>query len=360
MRTRRPQLCINYANERLHNFFLQRVFEVEIELYRVQNLPVDASEIVSPDNSKVIELLEKASSGIFPLLDAQCKMPKGSDKNFNLAICTQHAKHPHFASLSSAKGVKVKAGTAADEVFVIRHFAGDVVYSSTTFLEKNTDALSPVFKEMLKQSSVPVVVQVAGGTPPAPPGDGGAPRESSRGRRKSATGGSTPRLTRRPSAARVGDVSSRLPAKKPAPKAGGANAKAASVSKTFLLGLKRLMNEIATTHPFFVRCIKPNQTLVPHDFMVSMVLAQMERSGTIECVKLMQAGFPSRAPYAELQTRFKSALPDFMLEVRAAPARLACSLTPVYNATLPTPTPHIPKPSAVVACVPRASRLPMS
>ena len=32
------QLCINFANERLHNFFLMRVFEVEIELYRMQNL----------------------------------------------------------------------------------------------------------------------------------------------------------------------------------------------------------------------------------------------------------------------------------------------------------------------------------
>ena len=38
------QLCINYANERLHNFFLMRVFEVEIELYRMQNLQVRVLE----------------------------------------------------------------------------------------------------------------------------------------------------------------------------------------------------------------------------------------------------------------------------------------------------------------------------
>ena len=36
-------------------------------------------------------------------------------------------------------------------------------------------------------------------------------------------------------------------------------------------------------------------------------------AGTIECVKLMQAGYPSRAPYADLQARFKTALPPFML-----------------------------------------------
>ena len=72
------QLCINYANERLHNFFLMRVFEVEIELYRMQNLQVPALNY--HDNAKVIELLEKSPTGIFPMLDAQCKMPKGSDK----------------------------------------------------------------------------------------------------------------------------------------------------------------------------------------------------------------------------------------------------------------------------------------
>ena len=323
---------------------------MEIELYKVQNLPVDASEIAPPDNAKVIELLEKSPTGIFPMLDAQCKMPKGSDTNFNLAICKQHATQPHFASLSSSK-VKVKktSNMAADEVFVIRHFAGDVVYSSITFLEKNTDAFSPVFEELLNKSTRPLVVQVVSGVIPpvsAPTDDAGLSRESSRnltrrpsthragdlsargtrrpsvqrGGEPSARGTATPGLTRLPSVQRGGEISARGRPQGSA-RGGGRSqkpagpAKSTSVSKKFLLGLKRLMNEIATTHPFFIRCIKPNQTLKPHDFTVAMVLAQMERSGTIECVKLMQAGFPSRAPYAELQTRFKSALPEFMMEL---------------------------------------------
>ena len=39
-----------------------------------------------------------------------------------------------------------------------------------------------------------------------------------------------------------------------------------SVSKKFLLGLKQLMREIATTHPFFIRCIKPTNNLTPGEF----------------------------------------------------------------------------------------------
>jgi len=85
-----------------------------------------------------------------------------------------------------------------------------------------------------------------------------------------------------------------------------------SVSKKFLLQLKQLMREIATTHPYFVRCIKPNNTLKPGDFNGSMILRQMQCSGTIECVKLMQAGYPSRAPYDDLRTRFKGCLPEKM------------------------------------------------
>ena len=77
-------------------------------------------------------------------------------------------------------------------------------------------------------------------------------------------------------------------------------------------GLKQLMREIATTHPYFVRCIKPNQLLKPGVFNAAMILRQLQCSGTIECVKLMQAGYPNRAPYRDLQTRFKTALPPKM------------------------------------------------
>ena len=284
------QLCINYANERLHNFFLMRVFEVEIELYKMQNLQVPV--LIYPDNSKVIELLEKSPTGIFPMLDAQCKMPKGSDINFNGAICKQHATHAHFSTLSASK-LKLNGVSDAD-VFVIHHYAGDVCYSSAGFLGKNTDQLSAQFEKQLKNSSNSLVYQMV-----VKPSDGANKGEmSARGKRASATGGGTNR---------AGKTTNRG--------AGGAQKQSGSVSKMFLLGLKQLMREIATTHPFFIRCIKPNQTLVPGDLNTSMVLSQMERSGTIECVKLMQAGFPSRAPYTDLQTRFKSCLPEFMLSL---------------------------------------------
>ena len=76
------QLCINYANEKLHNFFLMRVFDVEIELYKMQNLPIDVKTLSYPDNAKVIELLEKPPTSIFSILESQCKMAKSSTSTF--------------------------------------------------------------------------------------------------------------------------------------------------------------------------------------------------------------------------------------------------------------------------------------
>ena len=71
------QLCINYANERLHNFFLMRVFEVEIELYKMQNLQVPV--LTYPDNSKVIELLEK-SPGILRCSTRSARCPRAATR----------------------------------------------------------------------------------------------------------------------------------------------------------------------------------------------------------------------------------------------------------------------------------------
>ena len=289
------QLCINYANERLHNFFLMRVFEVEIELYRMQNLQVPALNY--PDNAKVIELLEKSPTGIFPLLDAQCKMPKGSDKGFAATAQKTHAGHPGFSTLS-ASPLKIKGGPSDDIAFVISHFAGDVCYTCTNFLEKNVDQLSAQFETELKESKQPIVVQMVTLHSGKPLNLGGSatPRKTKTSGQMSARGGTA-----------RGD-------KKEKPSAAEQKG---SVGKKFLVNLKQLMREIATTHPYFIRCIKPNSNLAPVEFNVSMVLGQLEKSGTIECVKLMQEGYPSRAPYEDLTHRFKDALPDFMLAMEA-------------------------------------------
>jgi myosin-5 len=240
-----------------------------------------------PDNAKVIELLEKRPTGIFPALDGQCKMPKATDLTFAAALHKAHKEQPHFSTLSTAhmKGLKLRD----EECFVVRHYAADVCYAAAGFLEKNSDALSPEFELKLRASSRPFVRQLVTGAAAKVSADGKGMMTN-----RGAVHASSGNLTRR--------------------KSGGQGAKPlqTSVSAKFLKGLTQLMKEIATTHPYFVRCIKPNQVLKPGVFNAAMILRQLQCSGTVECVKLMQSGYPNRAPYADLQSRFRTALPAEM------------------------------------------------
>ena len=156
------QLCINYANEKLHNFFLMRVFDVEIELYKMQNLPIDVKTLSYPDNAKVIELLEKPPASIFSILESQCKMAKSSDLHFCAALHEQLTKHPQFATLSSSKIKLAKDSKLKDEdSFVVKHYAAAVCYSCAGFLEKNSDTLSEQFQSKLAASSRSLVKEIA-------------------------------------------------------------------------------------------------------------------------------------------------------------------------------------------------------
>ena len=49
------QLCINAANERLHQFFNKTIFQMELEDYRKEG--VDATNVKFRDNQPVIDLL---------------------------------------------------------------------------------------------------------------------------------------------------------------------------------------------------------------------------------------------------------------------------------------------------------------
>ena len=50
-----PQLCINLANERLHNLFIDHVFEVEARVYAEEDIEWTPTEYA--DNKPIIDLI---------------------------------------------------------------------------------------------------------------------------------------------------------------------------------------------------------------------------------------------------------------------------------------------------------------
>ena len=55
--------------------------------------------------------------------------------------------------------------------------------------------------------------------------------------------------------------------------------------------------ELNSSQPYFIRCIKPNMEQRPKTFTSQLVLEQLRNSGLIGAVALMQQAYPTRVPY---------------------------------------------------------------
>ena len=145
------QLSINFANEKLQQFFLRFVFKAEEELYAAEG--VRRPDVEYQDNSRCIALIEQSPSGLLRLLDETCKRPNATDKSFCEAAAATHASNDFFVEPRLAG----RRDLRSDEGFCVRHFAGDVVYTGRGFVEKNNDTLHADFTELLAASGVGLV-----------------------------------------------------------------------------------------------------------------------------------------------------------------------------------------------------------
>ena len=237
------QLAINFANEKLQQFFLKFVFRAEEAEYAAEAVPYTPVEF--QDNEGCIELIEKTPSGILRILDTQCKTPKATDDSFSLQVNKEHRKHPFFLIPRAAGLKKFKE----EEAFVVRHFAGNVCYMSAGFMEKNNDTLSPDFERALASSSNALLAGLF------------APEPSATKKRGAAFN---------------------------------------SVGRRFINDLDSLMTDLGATHAHFIRCLKPNLQLAPQTVMPGLVLNQLRCSGTLEAVQLIAASYPTRIPYDDI------------------------------------------------------------
>ena len=65
------------------------------------------------------------------MLTEECVFPKGNDTTYLGKLVTAFKRHEHFREVK----------TSSTE-FAVRHYAGEVVYTVTDFIEKNKDPIS--------------------------------------------------------------------------------------------------------------------------------------------------------------------------------------------------------------------------
>ena len=91
-------------------------------------------------------------------------------------------------------------------------------------------------------------------------------------------------------------------------KKGGKRAKGGAfmtVSAVHREGLARLMVNLKSTDPHFVRCIIPNELKKPGFMDNNLVLHQLRCNGVLEGIRICRKGFPSRVLYDDFKQRYR-------------------------------------------------------
>uniref|UniRef100_UPI00398E8AB2 myosin-4-like n=1 Tax=Pristiophorus japonicus TaxID=55135 RepID=UPI00398E8AB2 len=256
------QLCINFTNEKLQQFFNHHMFVLEQEEYKKEGIDWEFIDF-GMDLAACIELIEKPM-GIFSILEEECMFPKASDTSFKNKLYDQHlGKSNNFLKPKPVKG-------RPDAHFSLAHYAGNVDYNITGWLDKNKDPLNESVIGLFQKSSAKLLGVLYA-----------APAEA-----ESA-------------------------GKKAGKKKGGSFQ---TVSALFRENLGKLMANLRTTHPHFVRCLIPNETKTPGIMENHLVIHQLRCNGVLEGIRICRKGFPSRIIYGDFKQRYRilnaSAIPE--------------------------------------------------
>ena len=255
------QLCINYCNEALQQQF--NAFVLKNEQAEYEREGIEWSFIEFPENQDVLDLIEKRGSGILSILDDQCKAPGTSDKAFALDVYNKCTGVTRFVA-SRKQTATLK--------FSILHYAGPVEYTTTAFTEKNRDELPKEACELLRYSDNPFIQLMADIIDQSHV----IPVDSS-----------------------TGKVSAQL-------HRADSSVGRATVGGQFRRQLRNLRNKIDLTTPHYVRCLKPNDLLVPDHFDQAIVAEQLRCGGILEAVRVARAGFTQHYPHADFVRRYRT------------------------------------------------------
>lgn len=144
------QFCINFCNEKLQQLFIELTLKSEQEEYFKEGIEWEPVEYF--DNRIICNLIEEKHKGIIALMDEECLRPGDpTDLSFLAKMTNQLGNHPHYLCHNRAS-VAVQKIMGRDE-FRLIHYAGDVTYNVTGFLDKNNDLLFRDLKEVMAETT---------------------------------------------------------------------------------------------------------------------------------------------------------------------------------------------------------------
>jgi myosin heavy chain 6/7 len=247
------QICINFCNEKLQQFFNQHMFVLEQEEYVREGIDW-ANVDFGMDLQKCIDMFEKPM-GLLAILEEESLFPKATDLTFAAKL--------HENLLGKCENFQ-KANPKPDPNahFAVVHYAATVSYNLTGWLEKNKDPLNDTIVEIFKNGSNALLVQCFADHPGQPIE---AKKDSGGGRKKG--GGKT-------------------------------------VSSFYKCQLDDLMKVLYSTEPAFIRCVVPNTHKIPGGVEPGLVMHQYQCNGVLAGIAICRKGFPNKMPYPEFKVRY--------------------------------------------------------
>ncbi|XP_026481147.1 myosin heavy chain, muscle-like isoform X21 [Ctenocephalides felis] len=260
------QLCINFTNEKLQQFFNHHMFVLEQEEYKREGIDWAFIDF-GMDLLACIDLIEKPM-GILSILEEESMFPKATDKTFEEKLNNNHLGK----SAPYLKPKPPKPGQIAAH-FAIGHYAGNVGYNITGWLEKNKDPLNDTVVDQFKKSQNKLLVEIFADHPGQ---SGGADPAGGKGGRGKKGGGF------------------------------------ATVSSSYKEQLNNLMTTLRSTQPHFVRCIIPNELKQAGLIDSHLVMHQLTCNGVLEGIRICRKGFPNRMVYPDFKLRYMILAPAIM------------------------------------------------
>uniref|UniRef100_A0A3P8X1M8 Myosin heavy chain 7 n=1 Tax=Cynoglossus semilaevis TaxID=244447 RepID=A0A3P8X1M8_CYNSE len=257
------QLCINFTNEKLQQFFNHHMFVLEQEEYKKEGIEWTFIDF-GMDLQACIDLIEKPM-GIMSILEEECMFPKASDTTFKAKLYDNHlGKSANFQKPRIVKG-------KPEAHFALMHYAGTVDYNINNWLVKNKDPLNETVVGLYQKSTVKLLATLFANYAGADSGGKG------KGSKKKGSSFQT-------------------------------------VSALHRENLNKLMTNLRSTHPHFVRCIIPNETKTPGAMENPLVMHQLRCNGVLEGIRICRKGFPNRILYGDFKQRYRilnpSAIPE--------------------------------------------------
>uniref|UniRef100_W5MDG5 Myosin VIIBb n=1 Tax=Lepisosteus oculatus TaxID=7918 RepID=W5MDG5_LEPOC len=275
------QLCINFANEQLQQFFVKHVFKLEQDEYAQEN--IGWLHIDFNDNQHTLDVLASKSLNILALIEEESHFPKATDTTMLNKINSIHGK----------SNIYLPPKSKHDMQFGIQHFAGAVYYNAKGFLEKNRDALSSDSIHLVKTSSNKLLKTIF-------------------------------------EADLISDTVKTVNPKmiikpKNSVKATDARKQVPTLSGQFRQSLDSLMKTLTACQPFFIRCIKPNDYKKPMLFDRDLCMRQLRYSGMMETIRIRKSGYPIRYAFDEFLERYHVLLKTSVCDPKKETPETCCS-----------------------------------